>query len=101
MKLTKRKHWLLCEALRRYCRFHLQDLRRPLIDAWTGLGSYTQYKPALDSGLMIYATSPNPGYTTWWRLTEKGAKIVQGWLDTGFTHADIEAGRLPPAEVPA
>lgn len=75
-----RAHWLLREALRRYTMF---GEGKPLILAWTGLGSATQYEPAVRLGLMEYATRPNPGYATWWRLTIKGAQIVQDWIDTG------------------
>ena len=94
--LTKRQHWLLCEALRRHTRFNLTDLNQPLKWAWTGLGPYTLYKPVLDGGLMTYATSPNPGHTTWWRLTDLGAAIVTVWLDQGYSYLHIERGNVPP-----
>ena len=82
MKLGAAQERLLLEALRRYINWHQGE---PLTEAWTGLGSYTTYKPAVDAGLMTYATKPNPGYTTWWRLTDKGATYVQAWLDEGRT----------------
>lgn len=81
-------HWLLREALRRYTRF---GEGKPLTSAWTGLGSASQYKPAVSLGLMECATSPNPGYMTWWRLTERGAAIVQAWLDAGEDYTTVEA----------
>ena len=99
MKLGKRQHWLLCEALRRHTRFNLHDLKKSLGEAWTGLGPYSQYKPVLDAGLMTYATEPHPGYMTWWRLTEQGEKIVQEWLNLGYTYENIESDDLPPLEV--
>ena len=101
MRIPKHRHWLLCEALRRHTRFNLHgtDLRKPLTEAWTGLGSYSEYRTVLDAGLMTYATRPNPGYITWWKLTESGAKIVQYWLDQGFTYEDIEADNGPPRAV--
>jgi len=68
---------------------------KPLTEAWTGLGTYTTYKPAYDADLMTYATGPNPGYVTWWKLTNKGAAIVQQWLDQGYTYKNIEDGRFP------
>ena len=90
MTLGKNQQWLLKEALRRYTRFHQGE---PLTSAhtWTGLGSETQYAPVADAGYMEIATTRNPGYSTWWKLTEKGAAIVQQWLDEGITHETIEA----------
>ena len=95
-KLSTNQHYLLCEALRRYTRFNLLDLKYPLDKAWTGLGSYTTYKPALNANLMTYIHEPNPRCIQWWKLTEKGAAIVQNWLDEGFDYHDIEANNLPP-----
>lgn len=95
-KLTTRQHRLLCEALRRQTRFNMRDRKYPLAFAWLGLGTYTTYKPAIDAGLMTYVHKPNPGHAQWWKLTEAGERIVQKWLDSGFTHVDIEGGRFPP-----
>ena len=87
MKLTKHQKLLLLEAWERYTRF---GKGKKLTEAWTGLGSMSVYKPCLSAGLMTYATSPNPGYTTWWKLTPKGAEIVQKWLDAGMNFQQIE-----------
>ena len=89
-RLTAKQEDRLMEALRRYTRFHQGE---PLTQAWTGLGSMTTYKSVLDAELMTYATPPNPGYKTWWRLTDAGAAIVQAWLDQGITHETVERGR--------
>jgi hypothetical protein len=86
----------LVEATRRYSRFHFGC---PLTKAWTGLGSATAYREAVQAGLMEIATQPNPGYMTWWRLTERGAGIVQAWLGAGYRHDKIECGELPPYPV--
>jgi hypothetical protein len=77
------KDQLLKEALRRWRQRSPGDHTggQTLTTAWTGLGSATQYKPAVNAGLMECATQLNPGYLTWWRLTEKGAAIVQKWLN--------------------
>lgn len=91
MKLGRRQLDLLLEALRRYTRFGIRD-KESLTGAWTGLGSMSTYAPCLNAGLMVCATSPNPGYSTWWRLTEKGARIVQAWLEAGYDYANVEAG---------
>jgi len=93
-RLTEAQHWLLCEALRRFSRFG-KDYDNKITKAWTGLGCYSRYKPALDAGLMTYATSPNPGFMTWWNLTRRGARIVRAWLNAGYTHENIEDGDYP------
>lgn len=86
--LGKNQEALLREALRRFTRFHGGE---SLTLAWTGLGSATEYKPAVDGGYMVVTASGwNRGYDCWWRLTDKGAAIVQGWLDGGLTHRHIE-----------
>jgi hypothetical protein len=92
-ELGIRQRWLLREALRRFTRFH-QAEGKPLTEAWTGLGTATEYEPVVQAGYMTVATSPNPGYMTWWRLTDKGAEIVQGWLDAGLTHEAIETHQV-------
>lgn len=33
-----------------------------------------------------------PRVRAWWRLTEKGAKVVQAWMKMGFTAADLSSG---------
>jgi len=91
-RLGINQRWLLKEALRRYTRFH-QAEGKALTGAWTGLGTATEYAPVVQAGYMTVATSPNPGYMTWWRLTDKGAEIVQGWLDAGLTYETIESQR--------
>ena len=99
-KLTKRQHGCLVEALRRHTRFNMHDLNKPLTEAWTGLGSMTDYKPALDAGLMVYANSPHPGFSTWWKLTIKGALIVAYWLGQGFNFEKVENGIRPDLTLP-
>jgi hypothetical protein len=81
---------LLLEALRRFSKFN--DLNQSITEAWTGLGSYSTYKPCADAGLMEISTSPNPGYSTWWRLTEKGAMIVNAMRNMGYNHENVENG---------
>lgn len=82
---------LLLEAVRRYTRFGVRD-NKTLENAWTGLGSYSTYKPCVDAGLMTYATLPNPGYSTWWKLTDKGCKIVLAILNRGYDYENVENG---------
>jgi len=98
--LKCQQHTLLCEALRRYTRFGIGD-GKSLTEAWTGLGFTSYYKIALETGLMTYidGDKPYPRILHWFRLTDKGAKIVQNWLDLGFTYEDIENGKLPPLKI--
>jgi hypothetical protein len=70
--------WCLAEAKRRYLLFHPKE---KLEKAWTGLGTATTYKKVMIAGLMEHAHDPNPGYLCWWKLTLKGAKVVQTLID--------------------
>ena len=79
-----RAHILLLEAARRWLTADDMERNKGLRHAWTGLGSATNYAAATRAGLMEVATRPNPGYSTWWRLTDAGAAIVQRWLDSGL-----------------
>lgn len=99
MRLRKYSLAALVEALRRRQRFNQQN--QSITDQWTGLGSKSEYAAVLKDGLMVYATSPNPGHMTWWKLTEKGARIVAYWLGQGWTYERIEAGEYPSAAIPA
>ena len=99
VQLNSNEHWLLCEALRRFSRFG-HDYGNKITMAWTGLGSASQYRAALDAGFMTYATSPNPGFMTWWKLTRKGARIVRAWLNAGHNAETIEHGEMPSPWIP-
>lgn len=79
---------LLLESLRRYTRF---DLGKPLTECSTGLGYKSEYKPVLESGYMVWTYGPpSPRCLGWLKLTRKGAEIVQGWLDKGYSYEDVE-----------
>jgi hypothetical protein len=98
-------YYMLCEALRRYTRFHQgKALNDP--NCWVGLGSATAYKQAIAEGYMRHGTSyggqdvgPKPRIDGWFALTDKGAAIVQGWMDAGYSFSHVEAGDLPPRPV--
>ena len=92
LRLGKNQLSLLLEALRRYTRFNNQN--KSITEAWTGLGSASCYAPAVNGGYMQVATSPNPGYITWWKLTEKGAMIVNAMLKEGYDYRHIEGLNL-------
>jgi len=48
-----------------------------LTTAWTGLGTKTDYKGALEHGIMEWATTaPAPRCIRWLRLTDKGAAML-------------------------
>ncbi len=95
-RLPYRVHRLLCEALRRYTRFHPgEDMEM----AWTGLGFASEYKPVVDAGLMRFAHHYQPRCNGWLIMTEGGAAIVKVWISQGYTYERIERGDLPPREV--
>lgn len=91
-KLTNMQKAILLEALRRYTKFH-QNPKELLNQAWTGLGTRTDYRPVLDAGLMTFVEEPYPRCSQWLRLTDKGTAIVQKWLDAGLSYKDIEVSR--------
>ena len=108
MKLTvlrKQEYYCLVEALRRRSRFHMAgpgDTHTAITNQWTGLGSATTYKQAVQAGYMesIPKHEKNPGYHCWWRLTPKGALVVAYWIGLGFSHERIEREELPPMQIP-
>jgi len=94
IKLNAGQHKMLCEALRRYTRFHKDE---SLTSARTGLTYATYAKPVTDCHpqLMRFGNYQKR-CLGWLTLTEHGAKIVQVWLDEGRTYEDIESGWIPP-----
>ena len=67
--------WQLFEAYRRFKMFDSVERRKPLLSQWLGLGTFTAYREALDSGLMRFHDDkrPPPRCMGWLCLTEKGA----------------------------
>ena len=101
IRLRKDEYGCLVEALRRHSRFFTNPSGGPAITShWTGLGSATTYKQAVEAGYMTLATASNPGHDTWWRLTEKGAKVICFWLGAGYDYKKVEFDTLPPATIP-
>lgn len=98
MMLRKFEHECLVEALRRRQRFN--DLKQSIDAQWTGLGTASTYKQAVQGGYMVVATARNPGHNTWWQLTEKGARVVAYWLGQGYTFERIEMDDIPQWDVP-
>ena len=90
--LTKNQRLLLMEAARRYLRFHKGE---SLTEAWTGLGSVSTYKPAINAGFMrTHDGKMDARISHWWILTEKGAAIVK-ILISSFTLGQIEDELTP------
>jgi hypothetical protein len=104
-RLGTAQHRLLCEALRRFeCFAARRDGRRwtpmDLVGAWTGLGTRSEYRAAVDAGLMRGAactSPPAPRCTGWFSLTETGAQIVLAWHKAGYGCGDgFELAGVPP-----
>lgn len=89
-RLKTNEYELLVEALRRFECFAVRRDKKTwtledLTTAWTGMGSMTTYRPAMEAKLMEPATpSATSGRDGWWRLTARGAEIVLGWHALGF-----------------
>ena len=94
-QLKSDEYSCLVEACRRFSRFG-HDYSNDIEKAWTGLGFKTEYKQACNNGYMEPVHSmPRNRCMGWWKLTEKGVKIVQHWLDSGYDFETIENGKCP------
>ncbi len=83
--VTEKQAVLLREAYRRWKMYSRGD-DKTILEAWTGLGSATFYKPVVDAGFMEPIHALHPGNSIWWRLTEKGvlAMTMLGWIEGGL-----------------
>jgi hypothetical protein len=105
-KLNKATYSVLCEALRRFQCFHVEGDRNKkwnladLQSAWTGLGYASEYRPAIAGGYMTAAGKYAPRCQGWFKLTEKGAKIVLQWHKDGYKAVDYELTDRPPQVTP-
>jgi hypothetical protein len=94
LKLKAASWRTLIEATRRYTRFHQGE---DLLKAWTGLGTPPEYRQAVNDGYMeVLHGKAKPRIASWYRLTEKGAKIVKFWLEKGYDYNKIENNDIPP-----
>lgn len=91
-QISRRSLPLLLEATRRWLNADPHERAKGIEDAWTGLGSATDYAPAVRAGLMTVATEPNPGYRTWWKLTPQGAAIAMSWIARGLRLEHFRTG---------
>lgn len=97
-KLGRAQKALMLEAARRWLRtaqsccgsesyhvFLAQHNEKGMTCAWTGLGTKSDYQTVINAGLMRHTEC---GYThgqvIWWRMTDKGASLVQDWIHSGL-----------------
>ncbi|MFA5234783.1 MAG: hypothetical protein WC390_10320 [Sulfurimonas sp.] len=97
--MTKKSKLLLIEAMRRWFMLHPnfdKPTRDQLTAEWTGLGTTIDYAPAVKNGLMQPVRSTSGCVADiWWRLTDKGAGIIQDWLSKGIVPGDFKGFDLP------
>ena len=87
---------LMIEALRRYCMFHPGE---PLHQAWIGLGTEADYRPAIKDELMKWHDNkqPPPRCAGWLVLTEKGQEVIMRWFANGYYVKNHDGGgNIPP-----
>lgn len=97
-KLGKRQRILMLEAARRWLQetrylytssieariaFVAANNEHRMVEAWTGIGTKSDYQTVVDAGLMTYVHFRH-GSIKWWRMTEKGASLVQSWVHAGL-----------------
>lgn len=70
-RLKAQERWCLIEAHRRLTTFHRGE---PPLEAWSGLGTRTDYKQVLESGMMDWTGGmlPPTRCMGWLVLTSKG-----------------------------
>jgi hypothetical protein len=81
IKLKSSEYYCLCEALRRYLKFHKQE---NINTAWVGLGHSIDYKQVIKNGYMKFVTIPAPHCMGWLYLTPLGVKILTYWMEQGY-----------------
>jgi hypothetical protein len=99
----------LVEALRRELMFSDTDLNRnkSLTEKWLRLGFPSTYKQVVLEGYMSPVFHPTiPKVVNWYKLTKKGAKVIQFWLDQKVTlgnfcafDPDMTISRQIPANI--
>ena len=92
IKLGQQSYRCLLEAFRRLAMGN-NPTRQSVTEAWTGLGSVSEYRQAWLHGYMEPVYPPLvPRVKQWWKLTRKGAEIVLAWQAMGFTSDDLSTG---------
>jgi hypothetical protein len=87
--MTARAMDLMVEAVRRHTMNSEGNRHKPLGEKWLGLGSKTEYAPALDQGLMQWVSVPQRGCQGWLKLTPLGENVFLKFLSCGITAADF------------
>jgi len=84
IKLNTAQHYTMMEALRRYLKFN--DRKESITECWTGLNYYSYVKDVIDAGYMEWVgNNPHERCAGWLRLTINGSKIVNKWIELGYT----------------
>ncbi len=98
-KLGKMQRVLMLEAARRWLQetrylyvdtvearaaFTAANQEKRMAEAWTGVGTKSEYQTVVNAGLMTQNQGCRHGGTKWWRMTDKGAALVQRWIHAGL-----------------
>ena len=59
------------------------DNTKTMTGIWTGVGTQSDYQTVVNAGLMTWVNFRH-GSTMWWRMTDKGADLVQRWIHAGL-----------------
>ena len=94
--MTQAQWFKMMEALRRYIRFSMRGDGEDLRTRWTGLGYASEYAPVVNAGWMEWVSGSPPAKRCmqWLRLTEEGAKIIQNWIDAGYTELSTDKNHV-------
>lgn len=96
---------LMEEARRRYESFALRD-RKTLESAWLGLGPPSEYRPAVEAGLMrpLHGKA-TPRVLNWWLLTPEGIEAYREMFPGSeegtalkYRHGTLISEEEPPVE---
>ena len=90
IKLNKSEYWILLEALRRYLKFN--DQNKSTTECWTGLETLTTAKKVIEKGYMEWVYKKPYRSLGWLKLTEKGSKIIEQWINDGYTELEFIEG---------
>lgn len=98
-KLGPRQRSLMIEAARRWLQetrylyvdtvearaaFTAANQEKRMVEAWTGVGTKSEYRTVVNGGLMAINLGCRHRSTRWFRMTEKGAALVQRWIHAGL-----------------
>lgn len=91
IKLNKSEYWILLEALRRYLKFN--QYNQSITECWTGLETSFTEKSTVEKGYMNFIHgNPYKRCLGWLKLTQKGSKIIEKWIEEGYTELEFVEG---------